>query len=213
MAIIKLHGVAASRAFRNIWMLKELGVAYVHNPIHYTDPALKTPPYTDMNPNGRIPILEVDGFAMFESLAINQYLAEKFGSSETGSTVSLGGMSAEERAAIAQWTLWAATSIETDLGNWAYHTMFLPEAERKPEIAKQALENIKAPLAILDGVLAKREHLVGDRFTVADLNVAAVCYRALGLDMPDKPHFKAWLATCWSRPAAIEARRARGDKV
>jgi glutathione S-transferase len=206
MANIKLHGVAASRAFRSIWMLKELGVAFEHNPIHYTDPALKAPPYTDMNPNGRIPILEVDGFALFESLAINQYLAEKFGGSLAGST-------AEERAAISQWTLWAATSIETDLGNWAYHTMFLPEAERKPEVAKQALENIKAPLAILDGVLAKREHLVGDRFTVADLNVAAVCYRALGLDMPDKPHFKAWLATCWSRPAAIEARRARGDKV
>jgi glutathione S-transferase len=206
MSKITLHGVSASRAFRVIWMLKELGVAYEHNPIHHTDPALKAPPYTDENPNGRIPILEVDDFAMFESLAINQYLAEKFGK-------DLAGANAEERAAIAQWTMWAATSVETDLGNWAYHTMFLPEAERKPVVAKQALENIKAPLAVLDGVLAKREYLVGNRFTVADLNVAAVCYRALGLDMPDKPHFKGWLAKCWSRPAAIDARRARGDKV
>jgi glutathione S-transferase len=203
---ITLHGVAASRAFRVMWMLKELGVSYEHNAIHYTDPALKAPPYTDKNPNGRIPILEVDDFAMFESLAINQYLAEKFGKEITGSN-------AEERAAIAQWTLWAATSVETDLGNWAYHTMFLPEADRKPDVAKQSLENVQKPLAILDGVLATREYLVGSRFTVADLNVAAVCYRALGLDMPDKPHFKAWLAKCWSRPAAIEARRARGDKV
>jgi glutathione S-transferase len=210
MSKITLHGVAASRAFRVIWMLKELGVSYEHNPIHYTDPALKSPPYTDKNPNGRVPILEadVDGkdFAMFESLAINLYLADKFGGDISGAT-------AEERAAISQWTLWAATSVETDLGNWAYHTMFLPEAERKPEVAKQSLENVQKPLAILDGVLAKREYLVGNRFTVADLNVAAVCYRALGLDMPEKPHFKAWLAKCWSRPAAIEARRARGDKV
>jgi glutathione S-transferase len=203
---ITLHGVAASRAFRVIWMLNELGVDYEHNAIHYTDPALKSLPYTDKNPNGRIPILEVDDFAMFESLAITQYLADKFNSDFSGSN-------AEERAAISQWTLWAATSVETDLGNWAYHTMFLPEAERKPEVAKQSLENVQKPLAILDGVLAKREYLVGNRFTVADLNVAAVCYRALGLDMPDKPHFKAWLSKCWSRPAAIEARRARGDKV
>jgi glutathione S-transferase len=210
MSKIMLHGVAASRAFRVIWMLKELGLAYEHNAIHYTDPALKAPPYTDKNPNGRIPILEVDAdgtsFAMFESLAINQYLAEKFGK-------EISGANAEERASIAQWSMWAATSVETDLGNWAYHTMFLPEAERKPEVAKQSLENIQKPLSILDGVLAKREFLVGNRFTVADLNVAAVCYRALGLDMPDKPHFKAWLAKCWARPAAIEARRARGDKV
>ena len=206
MSKIVLHGVAASRAFRVMWMLKELNLPFEHNAIHYTDPALKAPPYTDKNPNGRIPILEVDGFAMFESLAITQYLAEKFGG-------SMAGANAEERGAIAQWTLWAATSVETDLGNWAYHTMFLPEAERKPEIAKQSLENVQKPFKILDGVLAKRAHLVGDRFTVADLNVAAVCYRALQLELADTPHLKAWVAKCWSRPAAIEARRARGDKV
>jgi glutathione S-transferase len=206
MSKITLYGVTASRTFRVVWMLNELGVSYEHNTIHYTDPALKASPFIDKNPNGRIPIVEVDGFAMFESLAINQYLAEKFGK-------DIAAANAEERAAVSQWTLWAATSVETDLGNWAYHTMFLPEAERKPDVAKQALENVQKPLAILNGVLAKREYLVGDRFTVADLNVAAVCYRALGLDMPDKPYFKAWLTKCWSRPAALEARRARGDKV
>jgi glutathione S-transferase len=206
MTTIKLYGVAASRTFRNIWALKELGLPFEHDPIAYTDKALKAPPYKDFNPNGRVPFIVVDGMPLFESLAINQYLADKFGG-------EIAGTNADERAQISQWSLWAATSVETDLGNWAYHTMFLPEAERKPEVAKQALENIKAPLAVLDGVLAKREYLVGNRFTVADLNVAAVCYRALGLDMPDKPHFKAWLAKCWSRPAALEARRARGDKV
>jgi glutathione S-transferase len=206
MASIKLYGVAASRTFRNIWALKELGLPFEHDPISYSDKALKASPYIELNPNGRVPFIVVDGMPLFESLAINLFLADKFGG-------SISGANAEERGQIAQWTLWAATSVETDLGNWAYHTMFLPEAERKPEIAKQALENIKAPLAVLDGVLAKREYLVGNRFTVADLNVAAVCYRALGLDMPDEPHFKAWLAKCWSRPAALDARRARGDKV
>jgi glutathione S-transferase len=55
--------------------------------------------------------------------------------------------------------------------------------------------------------------LVGDRFTVTDLNVAGVLGRALAWELPDTPALKAWLARCWSRPAAIAARRLRGDKV
>lgn len=206
MSKIKLIGVAASRSFRNIWMLKELGLPFEHDAIHYTDKALKAPPYTDWNPNGSIPMIVVDGMPLYESLAINQYLAEKFGG-------PLAPTNAEERGQVAQWSLWAATTIEIDLGNWAYHTMFLPEAERKPEFAKESLAKAIAKLNVLESTFASREFLIGNRFTVADLNVAAVCYRALGLDMPDKPHFKAWLAKCWSRPAAIEARRARGDNV
>lgn len=206
MSEIKLIGVPASRAVRNVWMLKELGLPFEHDAIHYTDPALKKPPYTDWNPNGSIPMILVDGKPLFESLAINQYLAEKFPS-------SLSPTDAEERGQVAQWTLWAATSVETDLGNWAYHTMFLPEAERRPEFAKESLAKAMKRLDALESVLATRSYLMGGRFTVADLNVAAVCYRALGIDMPDKPKFKAWLAQCWARPAAIEARRARGDQV
>ena len=206
MSEIKLIGVAASRTFRNIWMLKELGLPFEHDPIHYTDPALKKPPYTDWNPNGSIPIIVVDGMPLYESLAINQYLAEKLGG-------SLAPSNAEERGQVAQWSLWAATTIEIDLGNWAYHTMFLPEAERKPEFAKESLTKAVSKLNVLEPIFASRDHLVGNRFTVADLNVAAVCYRALAMEMPDKPQFKAWLAKCWSRPAAIEARRARGDQV
>jgi glutathione S-transferase len=206
MSKITLHGVAASRAFRNIWMLKELGLGYEHDAIHYTDPALKKPPYIDWNPNGAIPMILVDGTPLFESLAINLFLAEKFPSELSAKTV-------EERGQVAQWTLWAATSVETDLGNWAYHTMFLPEAERRPDFAKESLAKALKRLDVLEKVLSSRQFLLGERFTVADLNVAAVCYRALGIDMPDKPAFKAWLNRCWSRPAAIEARRARGDQV
>ena len=75
---IKLIGTPASRVMRNIWMLAELGLAYEHDPITTADTRLKQPPYTDWNPNGKIPILIVDGFAIYESLAINFYLDLRF---------------------------------------------------------------------------------------------------------------------------------------
>ncbi|TAG04116.1 MAG: glutathione S-transferase family protein [Betaproteobacteria bacterium] len=206
MTDIKLIGVAASRTFRNIWMLEELGLTYSHDPIHYTDPALKTPPYVAINPNAKLPMAVVDGMPIFESLAINLYFAEKFGG-------ALSPTDAEERGLVAQWTLWAATSVEDDLGKWAYHTMFLPEAERDPKLAADCLARVQTPLAVLDGVLAKQAFLVGNRFTVADLNVACVCYRLLAMELADKPNLKRWLHAAWARPAALTARRARGDKV
>jgi glutathione S-transferase len=206
MADIKLIGVAASRTFRNIWMLEELGLTYSHDPIHYTDPALKTPPYLAINPNAKLPMAVIDGMPIFESLAINLYLAEKFGS-------ALAPTNAEERGQVAQWTLWAATAVEDDLGKWAYHTMFLPEPERDPKIASDCLTRVQTPLAVLDGVLAKQAFLIGNRFTVADLNVACVCYRLLAMELADKPNLKRWLHAAWARPAALTARRARGDKV
>jgi glutathione S-transferase len=203
----KLVGLPASRAARNLWMLEELGVPYENDPIHYTDPALKQPPYTDWNPNGSIPFLLIDGKPMFESLAINLYLAGKQQS-------LLAGTNAEEGGLCAQWTLWAATALEPLVGQWAYHTMFLPEPERKPELAAEALEKLRKPLGVLEGVLKKSPYLLGQTFTVADLNAAAVAWRVLSMPLAAQyPATAAWIETCWARPAAVKVRRMRGDKV
>jgi glutathione S-transferase len=203
----KLIGLPASRAARNLWMLEELGVPYENDPIHYTDPALKKPPYIDWNPNGSIPFLLIDGKPMFESLAINLYLAGKHQG-------PLSGTSAEEGGLCAQWTLWAATALEPDIGQFAYHTMFLPEPERVPALAAAAVEKLKKPFGILNTLLAKQPYLLGSAFTVADLNVAAVGFRALSTPIiGDYPHLKAWVEKCWARPAAVKVRRMRGEKV
>ncbi len=203
----KLVGLPASRAARNLWMLEELGVPYENDPIHYTDPALKAAPYIDWNPNGSIPFLLIDGKPMFESLAINLYLAGKHQSPLAGATAEDGGL-------CAQWTLWVATAVEPDSGVWAYNTFFLPEPERKPELAVVALEKLAKPFKVLEAQLTKHAYLLGEHFTVADLNVAAVTFRALSMPIIDQyPHLKAWITKCWARPAAVKVRLMRGDKI
>jgi glutathione S-transferase len=206
MPTIKLYGLAASRAIRVIWMLNELKLSFEHDPISFADPRLKQSPYVDINPNGRIPSLVVDGFAIYESLAITQYLAEKFGG-------PLAPSNADERGLTSQWSLWAMSEIDKDITTWAFNAFIKPEAERDPTAARVALESLQRPLASLERSLTDGAFLIGKRFTVADLNVAATLYRGLVMDLSAYPKVADWLKSCWSREAAIAARRARGDKV
>jgi glutathione S-transferase len=76
--MLKLYGIPGSRAFRNLWMLEELGVPYENVPTHFANGDTKKPEYLKLNPNGHIPTLVDDGVAYWESMAINLHLARKY---------------------------------------------------------------------------------------------------------------------------------------
>lgn len=202
---VKLIGYAPSRVMRTIWMLTELGIPYEHDPIAANAPELKQPPYTDWNPNGRVPILIVDGFPLWESLAINLYLDRKFPSAISLTTL-------EEQAQGMQWALWVMSDVEINTFDWYLNTVGKAESERDAAVAAKAWEKLQKPLAVLEASLAGG-HLVGNRFTVADLNTAAVMYRARWMPLDNWPRVKDWLDRCWAREGGLAARRARGEQV
>src|SRR6185436_10323281 len=74
---LRIYGIARTRAFRALWMAKELGLAYEHLPIEIGDAGSKSPEFLSLNPNGRLPLIVDDDFVLFESLAITLYLAKK----------------------------------------------------------------------------------------------------------------------------------------
>jgi len=77
--MIKLYGIPASRAFRPLWMLEELGLAYENVPVNFADGGTRSAEFLTLNPNGHIPVL-VDGeVVLWESMAISLYLARKYG--------------------------------------------------------------------------------------------------------------------------------------
>ena len=205
---VKLIGYAPSRVMRTIWMLTELGIPYEHDPIAANAPELKQPPYTDWNPNGRVPICIVDGFPVWESLAINLYLDRKFPSAISLTTL-------EEQAQGMQWALWVMSDVELATFDWYLNTIGKPEAERNADVAAKAWDKLQKALAVLETSLRKSAsgHLVGNRFTVADLNTAAVMYRALWMPLDGFPAVKDWLTRCWAREGGLAARRGRGEKV
>ena len=206
---LRIYGIAASRAIRALWMAEELGLAYEHVPIHYRDDpdgplGKNNPEFRRANPLGRVPAIDDDGFALWESMAINLYLARKHGKGLWPATVEGEGLAF-------QWSFFAVTEIDPAINEWARHAIVLPEAERDPKVAAAALEKLQRPLAVVDAALAHRPYLAGGAFTVADLNLAGALFRARRMDHAARPNLARWLADCFSRPAARRAWAMRGE--
>lgn len=198
--MIKLYGFPGSRAFRNIWMLEELGVPYENIPVHFATGDTRKPDYLAINPNGHVPALVDDGAAYWESMAINLYLAKKYDK-------GLQPKSLEDECHAIQWSVWAMTEVENPLIDVLLHRMFLPADQRDPKVAEAGGEKLKGPLGVLDRHLAGRKNVLGDQFTVADVNLASVLSWAplVGVDLSGFPDLGRWLAECASRPAAKTA--------
>src|SRR5260221_4006679 len=79
MPELRIYGIARPRAFRALWMAEELGLDYDHIPIEIGPAGARKPEYLAINPNGRLPAIDDDGFTLWESLAITLYLAKKYG--------------------------------------------------------------------------------------------------------------------------------------
>ena len=199
MSKLRIYGIARTRAFRALWVAKELGLDYEHIPVEIGDAGARTPEFLAINPNGRLPVIVDGGFVLFESLAITLYLAKKHGAG------SLYPATLEGEAKTWQWSLWAVTEVDRGVNIWSLHAVRLPPAERDAARLAEALKVLVAPFKVLDAAVAKQPFLLGDDFTVADLNVAAVISRAIEMDLSATPNLKAWLTRCLGRPAAREA--------
>lgn len=205
--MVTLYGVTRSRASRNIWLMNELGQPYEQVPViqanRLANPEApdapvntRSPSFLAVNPNGHIPSMKDGDLVLNESLAINLYLARKFGG-------PLSPASLAEEGEVAMWTLWAATEAEPHAIQILYHRLMKQGDERKPELADAAVVALRQPFQVLNDALAANGHLVGGRFTVADINVAEVIrYASPAPELFEAaPHVKAWLAACQARPA------------
>jgi glutathione S-transferase len=156
------------------------------------------PDYLKLNPNGKIPTLvDEDGTVVWESLAINLHLARRY---DRG----LWPKTAAGEAHALQWSFWAMTELEPPTVQIIMNRAFLPEKQRDSKLAEAGEAALQKPLAVLDGVLAGRDWLLEDRFTVADLNVHSVLAVATTFgrcDVSSHRHVGGWLARCGERPA------------
>ncbi|MBA4011409.1 MAG: glutathione S-transferase family protein [Phenylobacterium sp.] len=194
---LTIYGSPRSRTIRVLWMAAELGLEYEHVPLEAADPALKSPAFLKLNPAGAVPTIVDDGFALAESTALNLYLAKTYG---------CGGLyppTAHAEAGVWRWSLWAQAHLEPWLQRDA------STAELRAQAGESMAQLALASLQVLDAALTGREWLVGDDFTVADLNVAGVLSpsRTAELDLEPFGAVQRWRSACYQRPAALAARQ------
>jgi glutathione S-transferase len=216
--MLTVYGVYRSRASRNYWMAEELGLKFESVPViqgrRLADPEAEGAPlntrsavFLAVNPMGLIPAIKDGDLVLSESLAINLYLARKYGGPLAGRTV-------QEEGLLTMWTMWAATEVEPYT---VKVVRVYDDARENTEAGKAAIDAsvraLKLPLDVLEQRLAGRDYVIGDRFTVADLNIAEVLRYVQTEEQvfESRPDLKAWIERCQSRPAykAMQAARSK----
>lgn len=180
-----------------LWCCGELALVYepveVGGPFGGTD----TPEYLAMNPNGLVPAISEDGFALWESNTIVRYLCAGHGN---------GTLWPEDPAARALADRW----MDFQLGTlWpAFRAGYLgltrtPPEQRDPQAIQASLEKTAEALAILDAHLAENEYVAGEDFTMGDVALGSTIYRWLNIDIqrPELNNLEAWHGRLTERPA------------
>lgn len=195
---LTIYGPAQSRAMRVLWLAHELELDFDHLP-GFADGGASAA-LLKANPMGQVPAIEDDGFALAESMAINIYLAKKHG--------KLAPRSLAEEAQTLRWCFWVMAAVEKPMLEALLKARGLMGRERDEEAARAAIDSLRKPFDVLNGALAGRDYLLGDDFTVVDLNVASVFAwgRMAGADFAAQPNVAAWLDRCLRREAAARAR-------
>jgi glutathione S-transferase len=204
--MLKLYGQYRSRTFRVAWLCKESNIPFQHVNVTTAgvSPGCKEQWYREINPNARVPAIDDDGFVMWESAAINVYLAKKYDSPLYPKTV-------EGEGRMLQWGFYVANDIEPPMVTMFQHRIAFPPDMRNPALADECEKKLLEKLAVPERQLGKTRYFGADRWDMADFMVASVLFTLFSIkyDLSKFPRLDAWLKESVERPAAKEARTLR----
>lgn len=180
-------------------LLAQLALPYHYVPVDILRGETRSRAFLEKNPNGRIPVLELDdGTTLSESNAILYYLARD---SEYWPGEPLA------RARVMQWLFFEQYSHEPNIATLRFWLTIRGLDEESPERvllpARRAAG--EAALAVMDGHLEGRSFLVAERYTIADIALYAYTHiaREGGFDLSRYPAVLEWLARVREQPRHV----------
>lgn len=190
------------RDLRVRWALEEAALPYTARLLEMGDQ--DQPEYRALQPFGQVPILEEDGFVLFESGAIVLHIGER--------SEALLPKDSNARARAIQWLIAALNSIEPYVANVLLIDFFYANEEWAKLRRPGAVEFVERRLSALSKSLGDKPFLDGDRFTAGDLMMATVLNFLRHTDIASRDsRLVSYIERCFARPAykrALEAHLA-----
>ena len=203
--MVTIFHVKGTRGVRPIWLCEELGIPYEVEVIDFSPRFKNSPEWRAKSPTGKVPAMTDDGFTMFESGAICDYLLERYGD---GRLQPARGT--QERALCRQWCWFAEATFARPLGEIVNHNRVAPEGGLVDFVIEDCRDRARICIAAIEDVVSKSDFLVGDTFTVADIMTGYSLLLAFNFDLltGDHPHTQAYYEPLSQRPGFQVARDA-----
>jgi len=197
--MLKIWGRLSSINVRKVVLAAQwLGIAFERSDAGGRFGIVDTPDYRARNPNGLVPLIEDDGFVLWESNVIVRYLCAKH---------SAGGLYPQElqaRFEAERWMDWQQTTFNPAGRDAFIQLVRTPADRRSQEAVARSMAATDALLDLLERHLSTRPHMAGQATTMADFPIACEIHRWYGLPLEraPRPHLDRWYNAIVSHPAA-----------
>jgi len=211
--VVKIYGMPYSTCTQKVLAtLYEKNIEFEMIPIHLMKGEHKTPEHIARHPFGKIPVMDDDGFMLYESQAICRYLDKKSGPKLIPSDLKAGGI-------VDQWISVFSSYFNDTLFKITAQRIMAPMRGGTPDeaVCKQAVEDLEKILPILEKHVSTNEFIAGKEFTFADIIALPYFFYVQmtpeGNQIRSKyTHVAKWLDRCYARPSYLKV-KADFDKV
>jgi len=187
--MLKLWGrINSINVQKVLWALAELNVPYERTDAGLQFGVVNEPFYRRMNPNGRVPTIEDDGFVLWESNAIVRYLSAKHGAG------TLWPNDLRQRADADRWMDWTTSTVAPALTPVFWGLIRTPPEKRNMASIEAEAEKVGQAFQALEQSLEGRDHVAGKSFTMGDIPLGTFVHRwyALAVKRPKLPRVEAY---------------------
>lgn len=187
--MLKILGRNSSiNVMKVLWCCEELKLPFERVDVGGAFAFKNAPNYLELNPNGRVPTIDDDGFILWESNVIVRYLSAKHGLG------TLYPKADRERWNAERWMDWQQTAAGPAMTPLFWGLVRTPPEKRDLAAIEAGRKATAAAMDILDQHLATTPFVAGRDFTMADIPVGCMAYRwfAFDVERPPQPHLKSW---------------------
>lgn len=190
--MLKLYGSPISPRVNKLrYIANYIGLAYEHIPSSPLSGETRTPEFLKMHPAGKVPVIDDEGFYLFESLAIGRYLADKH-----GSAIYPKGL--KERALVDQWCDFVTNHVEAGMVKVFFNRVLVNIPAFGATVDERSLGDglawLNRFLPLIESQLAQHHYLAGEGLTLADFALLSALDPAepSGVSLDEYPALKAW---------------------